>query len=61
MSGSPRNGCDAGHVQHRVRAKVVTACLTKALNARLHPEEQLKLPLGQMLVCQSLFFESGQF
>jgi hypothetical protein len=52
---------DAGHVQRSVRAKVATACLTKALNARLHPEEKLKLPLGQMPVCQSLFFECGQF
>src|SRR5882672_4065795 len=31
MSRPQRKGCDAGHVQHRVWAKVVTGCLTKAL------------------------------
>jgi hypothetical protein len=61
MNRPQRKGCDAGHVQRGVWAKVVTGCLTKALNARLHPEEKLKLPLSQMLIYHSLFFECGQF
>ncbi|HYS83893.1 MAG TPA: hypothetical protein VEN78_02675 [Bradyrhizobium sp.] len=50
MSRPQRKGCDTGHVQRAVWANVVAACLTKALNAWLHPEEKPKLPLGQMLV-----------
>ena len=50
MSRPPRKGCDAGHARHGALAKVVAACLTKALNARLHPEEKLILPPGQMQV-----------
>jgi hypothetical protein len=54
MSRPQRKGCDAGHVQHAVWAKVVTACLTTALNARLRPEEKLILPRGQMPVMTGL-------
>jgi hypothetical protein len=50
MSLPQRKGCDTGHVQSRVWAKLVAACLTKALNAWLHPEEKLILPPGQMPV-----------
>jgi hypothetical protein len=54
MSRPQRKGCDAGHVQRVVWAKVGAACLTKVLNARLRPEEKLILPRGQMPVMTGL-------